>query len=101
MSTHCLTSPVHDKSYHVFQLAGSSNEPLWVVVNVNGADLSMEVDTGAAVSLISRRTYHSVWPAHHRPQLQPSSAQLRTYSGQLIKVLGAITVTATRPIPSQ
>ena len=60
---------------------------------VNGATLSMEVDTGASVSLISENTYRNTWLAKKRPPLQPSDAHLYTYSGELIQVLGTIFVT--------
>ena len=53
----------------------------------------MEVDKGASVSLISENTYHSTWLAKKRPPLQPSDARLYTYSGELIQVLGTISVT--------
>ena len=60
---------------------------------MNGASLTMEVDTGASVSLISENTYRTTWTAAKRPPLQPSDTRLYTYSGELIEVLGAITVT--------
>ena len=64
-------------------------------VTVHGVDLPMEINTGAAVSLISRRTYRTVWPIRSRLELQPSSTRLRTYSGEIIDVLGEISVVAT------
>ena len=64
-----------------------------VELTVNGALLTMEVDTGASVSLISENTYRTTWTAAKRPPLQPSDTRLYTYSGELIEVLGAITVT--------
>ena len=64
-----------------------------VELTVNGASLTMEVDTGASVSLISENTYRTTWTAAKRPPLQPSDTRLYTYSGELIEVLGAITVT--------
>ena len=62
-------------------------------LTVNGATLSMEVDTGASVSLISENTYRSTWLTKKRPPLQPSDARLYTYPGELIQVLGTISVT--------
>ena len=80
-------------SDQVFQCAGSSTPPMRVELTVNGAVLTMEVDTGASVSLISEHTYRTTWTAAKRPPLQPSDTRLYTYSGELIEVLGAITVT--------
>ena len=50
---------------------------------LDGKPLCMEVDTGAAVSLVSERTYRSLFPERC---LQPSKACLHTYSGELITV---------------
>ena len=60
-------------------------------VSVDGVPMTMELDTGAAVSVISEHTYHSTWP-HDRPALQPSSTKLRTYSGEELEVIGNISV---------
>ena len=42
-------------------------KPYMVTVKVNGADLKMEVDTGAALSVISEKTYNTLWPHHSTP----------------------------------
>uniref|UniRef100_A0A1X7TMJ3 Reverse transcriptase domain-containing protein n=1 Tax=Amphimedon queenslandica TaxID=400682 RepID=A0A1X7TMJ3_AMPQE len=47
----------------------------------------MEVDTGAAFSKISERTYHNYFPT---TSLQPSDIALRTYSGETITTLGSL-----------
>ena len=80
-------------SDQVFQCTGSSTPPIRVELTVNGAALTMEVDTGASVSLISDQTYRTTWTAAKRPPLQPSDTRLYTYSGELIEVLGTISVT--------
>ena len=66
-----------------------------VELTVNHAPLTMELDTGASVLLVSESTYRSTWSAKHRPPLQQSDARLYTYSGELIKVLGSISVTVS------
>ena len=43
----------------------------------------MEVDTGASASIISKVMYHKLWP---------STANLRTYSGEKLRVQGMIEV---------
>ncbi|KAL5515654.1 hypothetical protein EMCRGX_G000851 [Ephydatia muelleri] len=52
----------------------------------------MEVDTGAAVSLISDATFKSLWPEASRPPLQPSSVLLRTYTGEQLTLVGQVSV---------
>ena len=65
------------------------------MVNVDGVDPPMELDTGAAVSIISHRMYRTIWPDSKRPVLHPSTARLRTYTGEIIDVIGSIHVTAS------
>ena len=52
----------------------------------------MELDTGASVSLVSEQTYRSQLQGC---PLKPSSTQLRTYSGETLKVLGKVDVTVS------
>ena len=49
----------------------------------------MELDTDAAVSLILEETY-----GQHRPELQleETNAQLKTYSGEFLEILGNMNV---------
>uniref|UniRef100_UPI00398EFDAC uncharacterized protein n=1 Tax=Pristiophorus japonicus TaxID=55135 RepID=UPI00398EFDAC len=58
-------------------------------VKINGVPVSMEVDTGSGRSLMNRRTFDKLWinPAA-RPKLVPVTAKLRTYTRELIPVLG-------------
>ena len=57
----------------------SSDKPLEVDLQLEGKPLRMEVDTGAAVSLVSEETYRSLFPT---VPLQSSMTKLRTYSGE-------------------
>ena len=52
---------------------------------VDNQQLTMEVDTGAAVSLVSEETHQWMWP--DKP-LQPATTVLRTYSGEHLSVCG-------------
>ena len=61
-------------------------------LTVNNATLPMVLDTEDSVSLISENTYHNTWLAKKRPPLQPCDARLYTYSGELIRVLGTISI---------
>ena len=70
--------------------ATNTCKPLQVVIKVNGADLTMEVDTGVSMSLISNVTFQKLWPAQNNPALLPTESKLRTYTGEQINVLGTI-----------
>ena len=47
----------------------------------------MELDTGASVTIMSERTYRSLWPVDP-PPLTQSSMSLKTYTGEKMQVLG-------------
>lgn len=64
-------------------------------MQLNQVDLQMEVDTGAAVSVISEKTFQRLWPQESAPVLQPCSATLKTYTGETIQVNGMISVEAS------
>ena len=55
------------------------SKPINVEVVVDGKPLTMELDTGAAVSLVSESTYQEYWPDR---QLQECKTRLSTYSGE-------------------
>ena len=63
--------------------------PLQVSMEIDGHQLLMEVDTGAAYSLISDATFKEFWPDR---RLEKSDVRLCTYSGEPIEVLGSLTV---------
>ena len=80
------------EDYTMYNVSGVSVKPLKVTVRVNNADLDMEVDTGASVSIISEDTYNRLWPEKQQPSLQKSTITLRTYSGEQLSVKGSMAV---------
>ena len=78
------------EEYSLFQLEGKkSPKPMEVTLTVDGREMTMEVDTGAAWSLVSKSMYQKIW--HTRP-LKPSLVNLRTYTGEAVTVLGTAEV---------
>lgn len=77
--------------YDVFPVGTQRVNPLEVRVRVNGVWMEIELDTGAAVTIISERTYQMTW-TEGPPALQPSTVKLRTYTGEELKVLGSLSV---------
>ena len=77
------------EEYHLFMMTDRSSEPIRVSVIVNGKELEMEVDTGAAVSIISDQTRRSLFPDL---QLRKSSLALKTYTDELMEVVGQLNV---------
>ena len=57
----------------VKSLRKSDAPPILVKVKLDDCPVDMEVDTGAAISLMSESTFNTLWP---RRSLQPSSVRL-------------------------
>ena len=55
-------------------------------LEVEGQNVMMEIDTGASVSVISMEEYQRRWPG---VALLTTDIQLRIYTGEQLKVLGA------------
>ena len=53
---------------------------------------SLEVDTGATMSLISQETYNRLCFHGNAPPVKQSLLKLRTYTGEIIEVVGEIEV---------
>ena len=87
------TEPLEYSLFHT--QSSNRSPPILITLKVNGADLTMELDTGATLSLISENTYKKIFPVETAPHILNSKAQLKTYTGEVIKVLGAIEVEVT------
>ena len=85
-----------DPTYTLFHVRGedSMSEPVTETMVVNGANLEMEVDTGAACSVISAMTYQESWPKDQAPPLYSTKKKLCTYTGEPLQIKGDITVRA-------
>ena len=70
-------------------MTNRASEPFNVPVLVNRKKLTMELDTGAAVSIISDQTRRSLFPDL---QLRNSSLVLKTYTDELMQVVGQLNV---------
>ena len=64
-----------------------ATRPIHVELLLNGKSCDLEVDTGAAVSLLSEKRVSQVFPG---AQLQKTSVSLRTYTSQKIPVKGKL-----------
>ena len=85
-------TPVVDEeemTFAMFRLEGKTHHPIIVTLEVNGVQLPMEVDTGAAVSVISSTTRDKFFP---KCSLRSTMAVLTTYTGEQMPLAGKITV---------
>ena len=77
-----------EELYHVH----GDNKPWVINVTLDGAPISMEVDTGSARSIISESTYQKLWPSGKGPVLRSSKVVLRTYTGEKVRPKGSVNV---------
>ena len=82
--------------YGLFTLPNQQNQPLQTTLQVEGHPFIMEIDTGAAISIISENTFTNCDLLKCLP-LQATQACLRTYTGQCIEGLGEISVKVDQP----
>ena len=78
--------------YTMYPVTGPNAKPWQTPISVEDHSLVMEVDTGAAVTVISEATFNRVGGVSSLPQLHPSMVKLRTYTGEEIPVVGELSV---------
>ena len=82
---------IESTDYTLFPVGCRDGKPLQTTVYVEDYPFVMEVDTGAALSLINESVYKSS-PFLNKLPLQSSTIQLHTYTGEEITVTGELSV---------
>ena len=84
---------IEDESqvYGLFKVTTPKVAPIQVNLQVNGVDTTMEVDTGAALSVMSNKKYQQLWKGRG-PSIQLTDIKLTTYTGEKLEVKGNIHV---------
>ena len=77
------------ESVGLYAISEKSVKPFIVDLKLDGKPFSMELDTGATVSLVSAKTFHQLFPG---TELQPTTTQLHSYAGESIPVKGQVEV---------
>ena len=80
-----------DSPYTMFNARNSSVEPIIINVVINGVPISMELDTGASLSVISESTHDQINKVSLTPIVK-STVELKTYLGESIHIIGKISV---------
>ena len=76
--------------HHLYAIISSSKpQPFRVDIIINYKLTTMEIDTGASLTLVSECTLHDLWPD---TCVTPSKVKLHSYSGETIPVLGNVDV---------
>ena len=84
-----------DSTYQMFGVTSPASDPIFREVCINQVPVKMELDTGAAVSVITQTTYQKIAQRNHIQPLQHSDIKLKSYSGETIPVLGLVQVVVT------
>ena len=73
----------------VLQVKGTSERPLIATLEIDEVVVSMEVDTGAAVTLMSEEIQKRLFL---KVKLQKPKVRLQTYTAEPLPLLGVLTV---------
>ena len=93
--SHAPPWPHHSKElYEVFSIGTkSSDAPITVDVIIDKIPVRMEVDTGASRPIMSESKFTSIYLQRKAPALRPVSNDLRTYTKEVVPVVGSANVT--------
>lgn len=74
--------------YTMYQVKGKLGQvkPYQVIIPINGKRITMKVDTGVIVTVMSEFTVTTI---KNCPQLQKKDTKLHTYAGNQLKVKGS------------
>ena len=75
-----------DVKLPIYHMGGPNTTPIVVVAQFNGKRLKMEVDTGAAISVVSKCTYTYDRLFSNLEIVKPS-VRLKTYTGKAMKLI--------------
>jgi hypothetical protein len=90
--SHFLSSTSEEEgtdSYSMYTVWNRQKDPITLSVELNDLPVQMEIDTGAALSVINKATYQFLQQQAPTP-LQKSNVCLKTYTGEEVEILGAI-----------
>ena len=80
-------------NFKLFHIHQKKPEPsIMVLVKLNGVSFSMELDTGASVSIMSEEAWRRRFP---KVPLEASQIKLKTYTIEALKIIGQALVEAT------
>ena len=75
----------NEEQLPVYTVGGGTTPPIKVPVVINDKSVCMELDTGAAVTIMPEKLYQELFPG---VQLRTSHILLKTYTGERLSVVG-------------
>ena len=88
-----VTEHVTNTEYDMHVVKEAHTAPYLVDLILNGVPVKMELDTGAAASVINELTFHAFRQSSGDLPLHPAESRLKTYTGQEIQVRGTTQLT--------
>lgn len=85
--TNLLQEGNMEEEYAMFKISDNKAKPLQVEMSINGQKTTMEVDTGAALTVASHETWKKL-KGTSQAQLKPTTVSLKTYTGESVPVRG-------------
>eukprot|EP00731_Ephydatia_muelleri_P014717 Em0008g437a len=85
--------PLEEPSVRTLYTLATKEAPFHVTLKLHGVPVSMEIDTGAARTVMSQQAFKSTWGKSVAPVLHDTHIKLCTYTGESLKVLGVADVT--------
>lgn len=76
-------------SLQLHSIHGRDKQMIWLTPKINGQVIKMELDTGSAVSVISKKDYETLFA---KTKLKPTSVLLKTYTGEKVVPVGVQSV---------
>ena len=81
-----------DNSLGILTIGSNSASPIQVELYINGKPLTMEVNIGAAISIVSEQQLNRLQP---QIQVSKSNVVLHTYTSEIIPMLDEIQLNVT------
>ena len=78
--------------YSMFNIETGNNGVIFSTIKLNDVKCKLQVDTGAAVSIISEQTLARLRRGKQKVELRKSKTKLKTFTGEMVDVLGKIEV---------
>ena len=76
--------------YTMYNIVKEDSGCILSTVKINETIYKFQIDTGAAVSIMSEMTFKKLWVKVKRPKLQWSDIRLKSFTDELIKLLRTI-----------
>jgi len=79
--------------YGMHNVTVCHSDLIFANIEINKLKIQMEIDTGASRSIVGEDTFKQLRLEELQPTITPTKVKLRTYTGELISVVGVATVT--------